>query len=139
MFDSTIFNIQTESVFSRICAEPNHRGATRFGVKWRVAVALDEHNIYHGRTRDLSSHGASILLPVNISHAKMLDLHIHIPAPHAGVNSSLLHIKGKLIYVVYDSRESSFRAGIEFHEFKSQHGAEYLLKHLSLHHRPLGQ
>jgi hypothetical protein len=142
MFASSLFSLfRTKS--DMLCSDApehnNHRGMPRFGVKWKVVAAIDGRTLYHGHTKDISVSGASILLPLNLAHVKTLDLHIHIPSAHPFNESHLLHVGGKLTYAVYDRAANSFRAGIEFQEFKSNHDVEFLTKRLALHAPPITQ
>lgn len=135
----SLFRTKTDLLSSETPEHVNHRGMPRFGVKWKVVAAIDGRTMHHGHTKDVSVSGASILLPQNLAHVKTLDLHIHIPAAHPFNESHLLHVAGKLTYAAYDSALNSFRVGIEFHKFKSNHDAEFLMKRLALHYPLTGQ
>ena len=100
-----------------------HRKHFRHPVHWRVAIVHkkgDKNDIYHGRTHDLSTTGASILVDHNIFVMSEVVLLLAIPAFHMGQKETIVEIECRMAYTVLDSEESQFRIGIRFLHFKRE-------------------
>lgn len=136
------FNISIdESVFKR--KRPSASGAVqrkhyRHPLHWRVAIvdkSGGQHDIYHGRTHDLSLGGASILIERNVYFTEQIVILLAVPPMHQGQKEIILEIESTLLHTVLDSVHGMFRLGMKFVHFKGD-GKRILSDILSKRHIP---
>ncbi len=89
------------------------RGAERHPVKWRAAIELNGSIIY-GRTIDVSSSGAGILLTNNIQLHRSARLHMQLPPAYFGAQQEVISIDGWIAYATLSGQHGGFLVGIEF-------------------------
>ena len=92
-------------------------------VQWRVAIvnkASSNHDIYHGRTNDVSMTGLSILLEHNKSFSSEVTVLIAIPPMQLGMKETIVEAQCMLTHTVLDSVHSQFRLGMKFLHFKGE-------------------
>ncbi|MBI3901981.1 MAG: PilZ domain-containing protein [Nitrosomonadales bacterium] len=102
---------------------PEHRRATRHPVHWRVAIVRktgDKNEIFHGRTHDVSTRGASILADENIFVEDSIVMLLAIPPRHTGLPENIIEIRSRMLYTVLSADHGMFRIGIKFLEFKGE-------------------
>jgi len=107
----------------RSAAAAEHRRLYRHPIHWRVALVHkngDKNDIYHGRTHDLSTGGASILVDHNIFVMSEVVLLLAIPPLHPGQKETIVEIECRMAYTILDSEQSQFRIGLRFLHFKGE-------------------
>ena len=133
-----------ESVFQRRRPAPNNNNGLgrrkhyRHPLRWRVAVVNKsggQHDIYHGRTHDLSLSGASILVERNLFFTSDIVVLLAVPPAHHGQRETILEIQCKIMHTVLDSDHGLFRMGMKFVQFKGE-GKRILHDILSKRHIP---
>jgi hypothetical protein len=110
----------------------------RHPLHWRVAIVNKsggKHEIYHGRTYDLSLSGVSILIEQNISFTSEVVILLAIPPMHLGQKETIVEIECSTTYTLLDSVHSQFRLGMKFIHFKRD-GKKILSDILSTRHIP---
>jgi hypothetical protein len=98
-----------------------HRRHYRHPIHWRIAIVHkngDKHDIYHGRTHNLSVWGANILVDHNIFMMSEVVMLLAIPPLHPGQKETIIEIQCRMVYTVLASVQSQFRIGISFLYFK---------------------
>jgi c-di-GMP-binding flagellar brake protein YcgR len=93
----------------------------RHPIHWRIALVHendDKHDIYHGRTHDLSVWGASVFVDHNIFMIAEVVLLLAIPPLHPGQKETIIEIECRMIYTILDNEQSQFRIGVRFLSFK---------------------
>ena len=114
------------------------RESYRHLLHWQVAIVnkrSDKHEIYHGRTHDLSLNGVNILLERNISFTSEVVLLLSIPPMHPGQKKTILEIDASTKYTLLDSVHNQFRLAMGFIHFKGD-GKRILSEILSKRHIP---
>ena len=114
------------------------RAHYRHPVRWRVAIvnkSSGAHEIYHGRTFDVSLSGISILLERNVLFTSEVVVLLAIPPMHQGQKETLVEIQSSLTHSVLDSVHNQFRLGMRFIQFKGE-GQRILSDVLSKRHIP---
>ena len=118
--------------------EHGRRKHYRHPLRWRVAVVNKsggQHDIYHGRTHDISLSGASIMLERNVFFTAEVVILLAIPPMHQGQRETILEIQCNVMHTVMDSASGLFRLGMKFVHFKGE-GKQVLHDILSKRHIP---
>jgi PilZ domain len=110
------------------------RQEIRYKASWRIVIAIEGHDLYDGKIKDISLHGAAILNGRNLKPHTLLTLHIHIPPMADHGKPRILKVQGKTSYTVHDDKHQCFRVGIAFIEFGLTSDLAYLEARLSHHH-----
>ena len=116
----------------------NKRENHRHPLRWQVAIVNKsggKHDIFHGRTHDVSLSGVSILLERNISFTSEVVILLSIPPMHLGQKKTIIEIQCSTTYTLLDSVHNQFRLGMKFIHFKRD-GKEILSDILSKRHIP---
>ena len=116
----------------------NKRAHFRHPVRWRVAIVNKsggKHEIFHGRTNDVSLSGISILLERNVIFTSEVVVLLAIPPMHQGLKETIVEIQCALTHSVLDSVHHLFRLGMRFIHFKGD-GQRILSDVLSKRHIP---
>jgi hypothetical protein len=116
----------------------NKRAHFRHPVRWRVAIVNKsggKHEIFHGRTNDVSLSGISILLERNVVFTSEVVVLLAIPPMHQGLKETIVEIQCALTHTVLDSVHNQFRLGMRFIHFKRD-GQKILSDVLSKRHIP---
>ena len=116
----------------------NKRAYFRHPVRWRVAIvnkSSGKHEIFHGRTHDVSMFGISILLERNVIFTSEVVVLLAIPPMHQGLKETIVEIQCNLTHSVLDSEHNLFRLGMKFVHFKRD-GQRILSDTLSKRHIP---
>lgn len=110
------------------------RKETRYRVTWRVDVTIEGQDLHEGRIKDISLHGAAILIGRNVKPDTKVMLRIYIPSITGPYPPAVLTIHGMTRYTVHTSDDQCFRAGIAFTEFEMVSDCGYLDERLTSHH-----
>jgi len=111
------------------------RKEIRYRASWRITVAIEGNASYDGKVRDISMHGAAILIGRNLKPGLSVTLHIHIPSLSLHPDAAkILIVHGKTSYTVHDANDLSFRVGISFVNFELESDRNYLEDRLTKHH-----
>lgn len=114
------------------------RAHFRHPVRWRVAIVIKSagtHQIYHGRTYDVSMSGMSVLLERNILFTSKVVVLLAIPPMHPGQKETIVEIQSSMMHTVLDPVHNQFRLGMKFIHFKGD-GQKILSGILSKRHIP---
>jgi len=111
-----------------------HRKEIRYRASWKVVVAVEGQGLHDGRIRDISLHGAAILIGRNPKPKTKVTLHIHIPSLTGPGASRTMKITGLAAYSVHDANNQCFRVGITFVKFELVSDRDYLEDRLTSHH-----
>lgn len=107
----------------RLAGSVEHRRRYRHPIHWRIALVHkngNKNDIYHGRTHDLSTGGASIFVDHNIFVMSEVVLLLAIPPLHPGQKETIIEIQCRMSYTILDSEHSRFRIGLRFLHFKGE-------------------
>lgn len=102
-------------------ADLGRRAHFRHPVRWRVAIVNNSggtHQIYHGRTYDMSMSGISILLEHNVIFTSKVVVLVAIPPMHPGQKEIIVEVQSSLMHTVLDPVHNQFRLGMRFINFK---------------------
>lgn len=110
-----------------------HRKEGRYMAAWKIAVAAEGQGQHNGKLRDISLHGAAILVECNLKPQTRVTLHIHVPSLE-GRAPKILVIHGATTYTVHDMHSLRFRTGISFAKFDVASDQAYLESRLTNHH-----
>jgi len=110
-----------------------HRKETRYKAAWKIDVVVEGQELHDGKIKDISLHGAAILIGRNLKPGTKVTLNTHIPPLNSGVKK-VLTVYGKTLYTVHDSSDLCFRIGIRFDEFKMESDRDYLESRLTNYH-----
>ena len=110
------------------------RSEIRYMAAWRVAVSLEGRDFHYGRIRDISLHGAAILIGRNPKPGTKVMLHIHLPSLTGPGASKILKVTGSAAYSVRDANSQCFRVGITFVKFELLSDRDFLEDRLVNHH-----
>lgn len=110
-----------------------HRTVQRYVVKWRCIASMDTDGAHHGHLKDISLRGAAILHEQNFHSAEFIKLHIYVPPPPPARLPCIVGVLCKVIYTLFDSREQSYRTGVSFLKFTTEHDPKFLEDHLEKH------
>ena len=105
----------------------------RYRVHWRVAIVHGKegkHEIFHGRTHDLSISGASVYSDHNIFVEEPVSVLLAMPPLTAESREKIVEIRCRMVYTVLASSHHQFRIGLHFLHFKGE-GRNLLLENLS--------
>lgn len=100
--------------------ESEQRNFPRHGVRWHVDAQLDG-GIHRGSIREISTGGATLFLEVNPgkSGTRKLSLHIHVPPFDVKHREHIVEVECRIVYSLHDSREQTFRIGLQFTHFRN--------------------
>lgn len=110
-----------------------HRREERYMAAWKISVAAEGQGLHDGKLRDISLHGAAILVEHNLTPHTRVMLHVHVPSLE-GRASKILVVHGVTTYTVHDMRSLRFRTGISFAKFEVASDQAYLESRLANHH-----
>jgi hypothetical protein len=113
----------------------------RHPLRWHVAIvnkSSGKHDIYHGRTHDLSLHVASVLIERNILFTSEIVILLSVPPTHLGQKKTIIEIECSARYTLLDSVHNQFRLEMKFIHFKGD-GKAILSDILSKRHVPIGK
>ncbi|CAH1083903.1 PilZ domain-containing protein [Candidatus Nitrotoga sp. 1052] len=110
------------------------RKGTRYKASWRVAAIVEGQDLHEGKIKDISIHGAAILVGCNLNHRTSVTLHIYIPplAGHGAPRIMIVH--GITSHAIHDAYDQCFRVGIAFVKFELASACAYLDARLTKHH-----
>jgi hypothetical protein len=111
-----------------------HRKEIRYKASWRVAVAVEGQDMHDGRIKDISPHGAAILIGCNPKPNTKVTLHIYIPSLTGPGAPKVLVVRSLAAYSVHDANNQCFRIGIAFIKFELVSDRTYLEERLTNHH-----
>lgn len=111
-----------------------HRKETRYKATWKIAVVVDGHDLHDGKIKDISLHGAAIIIGHNLKRRASVTLHIHIPSVDGPAAPKILIVHGTAVYTVHDANDQCFRVGIAFDKFEVASDRAYLEARLASHH-----
>jgi ATP-binding cassette subfamily F protein uup len=89
--------------------------------RWRIAIIYEnagKNDIFHGRTADLSSRGATVFVHHNIFRAEAVTMLLAVPPLNAGQRETIVEIRCRMTETILDSEHSLFRIGLYFESFK---------------------
>jgi ATP-binding cassette subfamily F protein uup len=89
--------------------------------RWRIAIIYEnagKNDIFHGRTADLSSHGATVFVHHNIFRSESVTMLLAVPPLNAGQRETIIEIRCRMTETILDSEHSLFRIGLYFESFK---------------------
>lgn len=107
---------------------PDQREQVRHLCRWRIAIIHEnsgKNDIFHGRTADLSSRGATVFIHHNIFHSEAVTMLLAVPPHNSGQRETIIEIKCRMTNTILDSEQSLFRVGLYFESFKGN-GREIL-------------
>jgi len=102
----------------------DRRQDERYSVNWRITIVAGRES-HEGRLKDISLHGAAILIHRAINPNVKITLHIHVPPLHPGAKKAIT-IQCVTANTVHDSHDQCFRVGISFTKFDLPSDAAYL-------------
>lgn len=111
-----------------------HRKETRYKAAWKTGVTIQGGGLLEGKIKDISLHGAAIMIGRNIKPRTELTLHIHIPSLAGPAAPKIMTVHGIAAYTVHDGNEQCFRVGISFVKFEPASERNYLEARLVKHH-----
>lgn len=111
-----------------------HRREPRYLAAWRVVVVVEGQAAHDGKLRDISPHGAAILIGRNLKPNISVTLHIYMHSLTGHVASKILIVHGVATYTVHDVYYLRFRVGITFVKFELTSDQAYLKDRLTNHH-----
>ncbi len=132
--DESVYQKHPLSIGGNIFKEENYRHP----LHWHAAIvnkSSGKHDIYHGRTHDLSLNGASILIERNVSFTTEVVILLSIPPMHLGQKKTIIEIECSTKYTLLDSVHGQFRLEMKFVHFKGD-GKKILSDILSKRHIP---
>jgi len=94
----------------------DRRQDERYSVNWRITIMVDGQS-HEGRLKDVSLHGAAILIHRSINPNIIFTLNIHLPPLQPGLKK-VITIRCVTCNTVHDSRDQCFRIGVSFKQFK---------------------
>jgi ATP-binding cassette subfamily F protein uup len=113
---------QVKSVAPPATIEPaEQREHVRHLCRWRIALIYEnggKNDIFHGRTADLSSRGATVFVHHNIFRSESVTMLLAVPPLNAGQRETIIEIKCRMTETILDSEHSLFRIGLYFESFK---------------------
>lgn len=89
--------------------------------RWRIAIIYEnagKNDIFHGRTADLSSRGATVFVHHNIFRSESVTMLLAVPPLNAGQRETIIEIRCRMTETILDSEHSLFRIGLYFESFK---------------------
>jgi hypothetical protein len=108
-----------------------HRQQIRYMVSWKAAVTAEGQDLHEGKVRDISLHGAAILLDRNFQPGTRITLHIQVPFLNSYSAQKTLTVHGQTSYTVHDANSHCFRTGIAFTGFELESDRVYLEERLT--------
>lgn len=111
-----------------------HRREIRYKASWKIAVTVEGKDLHDGRIKDISLHGAAILMGRNLKPNASVMLHIHIPSLAGPDVPKVLRVNGMTSYTVHDASDQCFRVGVYFVKFEMPSDCAYLEARLTNHH-----
>lgn len=112
------------------------REAPRFILHWRAAIVHKNNSgkeeIFHGRTRDISTSGMAICSERNVFTNTLVTVLLAVPPLNPGEKQKVIEVQSKMVYTVHSSTGHGFRIGLRFIKFKGD-GKKVLT--LQLEHR----
>lgn len=109
-------------------ALPDQREQIRHLCRWRIAIIHEnsgKNDIFHGRTADLSSRGATVFIHHNIFRSDAVTMLLAVPPHNSGQRETIIEIRCRMTNTILDSEQSLFRIGLYFESFKGN-GREIL-------------
>ena len=135
--DESIYPKNPASIDGNLAERANYRHL----LHWDVAIinkSSGKHDIYHGRTYDLSLNGTSIFIERNISFTSEVVILLSIPPMHLGQKKTILEVNCSTSYTLLDSAQNQFRLEMKFVHFKGE-GRKILSDILSKRQIPQGK
>jgi len=111
-----------------------HRNETRYSAAWKVTIAADGLGSHDGRVRDISLHGAAILIGRNLKPGISVTLHFHMHSLTGPGAPKILVVHGIICYTTHDANALCFRVGVTFSKFETASDRVYLEDRLTNHH-----
>ena len=110
------------------------RKGTRYKASWRVTAIVEGQELHEGRIKDISIHGAAILVGCNLNPNISVTLQIYIPTLAGSDVPKIMIVYGMTSHTVHDVYDQCFRVGIAFVKFELASACAYLDARLTKHH-----
>ena len=110
------------------------RKGIRYKASWRIAAIVEGQDLHEGRIKDISIHGAAILVGCNLNPHTSVTLQIYIPALAGPGVPKIMIVHGMTSHTVHDVYDQCFRVGIAFVKFELASACAYLDARLIKHH-----
>jgi hypothetical protein len=94
----------------------------RYRVHWRVAIvhgADGKHEIFHGRTHDLSMNGSSVYSDHNIFVEEPVTVLLAMPPLTPDQGEKIIEVSSRMVYTILAANHHQFRIGLHFLHFKA--------------------
>lgn len=114
-----------------------HRQEPRFRARWKIIVVIEGQDFHDGQIKDISAHGASILVGRNLIPSTKVKLCIDIPSLTGHGKPRTIVVQGRTVYTVHDGENMTFRVGIHFNKFTLASDRSYLEARLTEHHQTI--
>ena len=74
--------------------------------------------MFHGKTRDLSMSGLSMIVDYNVFHEGEVAVVLALPLAHPGAARKVVTSSAVMTYAIYSSKLNGFKIGLAFREFR---------------------
>lgn len=101
-----------------IRSKDDRRKYTRYTVDWSASITIADHDIFHGRIRDISLGGACLHADKSIVTSESLVMLIDTPLPHFRQKEVVTRIECTLCHAVQPPNDPKFHIGINFISFQ---------------------
>jgi len=127
---------------SQITASPpqgtrEQRQEPRYRAWWKIMITIQGEGTHKAQVKDISQHGASVLVGRNLNPSTKVTLTIDIPVLVGRGTPKTVVVHGMIVYTIHDSENMAFRVGIRFDKFDVPSDRGYLEARLTNHHQTI--